>query len=343
MIRHALNLFKAAKLVVALFLIVLIETAPAAAQSAGEVPGGASGSVGNAEIWRQIRQGASGRVTIPDPNAAIMIRTGSEQWRKVRSEWLPKYGAIPIAVVVGLLAVFYLVRGRIRIEGGRSGRDIPRFRLSQRTMHWLIACLFILLAVSGLFLLFGRSVLIPLIGKQAFSVIASASLQGHNLFGPIFVVVFVPMVLMFLKGNGFNLVDLKWLLKGGGLFGGHASSEKNNFGEKAWYWMLVLGGAVLCVSGLLLLFPLLAEKIEYLSIAQVAHGAAAVLLISVAIGHIYIGSLGMEGAIEGMTKGTVDENWALQHHDLWAEKVITGQAGDDAEAPSEDAIPAPAE
>ncbi|PLX38153.1 MAG: formate dehydrogenase subunit gamma [Hyphomicrobiales bacterium] len=321
-----------------------INPVPPSALTGGAVPGRSSGTTNDSEFWRQIRKGTPGRVSIPDPHAAIMVRESGEQWRVIRSQWLPYYGAIPIVGMTLLILLFYVIRGRIRIEGGRSGRTVPRFQLWHRTMHWFVACLFILLGLSGLILLFGRVGLIPLIGKEAFAVFASASLQGHNLFGPIFVVVFFPMVLMFLKGNGFNLVDLKWILKGGGLFGGHASSEKNNFGEKGWYWLLTLGGTVLCLSGLLLDFPWLAEKTGYLNIAHVAHAVAAIAVITVAIGHIYIGSLGMEGALEGMTKGEVDENWAIQHHDLWAQKVMGEQAAKKrARDEDADGVPVPAE
>ena len=308
----------------------------------GAVPGNAIGSTSDSDIWRQIRQGNPGRVTIPDPHAAIMIRDSGEKWREIRAYWLPYYGAIPILGVLTALLLFYAIRGRIRIEGGRSGQTLPRFKLWHRTMHWFVACIFILLALSGLVILFGRVGLIPLIGKDVFSVFASAALQGHNLFGPIFVVVFFPMILMFLKGNGFNWVDVKWVLKGGGLLGGHASSEKNNFGEKGWYWLLVLGGTVLCVSGVMLDFPWLVEITGVLTIAHVAHALAAIALISVALGHIYIGSLGMEGALEGMTKGEVDVNWARQHHDLWAEQLL-GEEHTDETGKDGKGVPVPAE
>lgn len=308
----------------------------------GEVPGHAIGSTNDSDTWRAIRHGTAGRVTIPDPHAAIMIRDSGEKWRQIRAYWLPYYGAIPILGVLTALLLFYVIRGRIRIEGGRSGQTLPRFKLWHRTMHWFVACIFILLALSGLIILFGRVGLIPLIGKDVFAVFASAALQGHNLFGPIFVVVFFPMILMFLKGNGFNRIDLQWVLKAGGLFGGHASSEKNNFGEKGWYWLLVLGGTVLCVSGVMLDFPWLVEITGVLTIAHVAHAVAAIALIAVALGHIYIGSLGMEGALEGMTKGEVDVNWARQHHDLWAEDLL-GEEHTEKDNDDGKGVPVPAE
>ncbi len=313
----------------------------------GAVPGAAIGSTNDSTTWRAIRHGEAGRVTIPDKRAAVMIRDSGEKWRIFRANYLPYYGAIPIVGMLALLAIFFAIRGRIKIEGGRSGRTIPRFKLWQRTMHWFVACVFILLALSGLIILFGRVGLIPLIGKDAFAPLASAALQGHNLFGPIFVVVFFPMILLFVKGNGFNRVDLQWILKGGGLFGGHAHSEKNNFGEKGWYWLLALGGTVVCLSGLLLDFPWLVEVTGVLTIAHVAHALAALALITVALGHIYIGSLGMEGAIEGMTKGEVDVNWAIQHHDLWAEEVLGEEAAREDEKARGDekdgGVPMPAE
>ena len=306
------------------------------AEEGGRVPGGVLGDRGDAEIWRQIRHGAPGTTSLPDRFAGTLIRATGDQWREIRAQWLVPYGGIPILAMVTLVILFYLVRGRIRIENGRSGRRVKRFSLARRTAHWFAASLFILLAISGLLLMFGRPVLIPLIGKPAFAALASAALQGHNLFGPLFVLALAFLIPLFFSGNLFDRTDIGWILKGGGLIGrGHASSRRNNFGEKVWYWLIAVFGTTIAISGILLDFPWLATRIEYLNLAQIAHATAAIVLISVAVGHIYIGSLGMEGALEGMTMGTVDENWAIQHHDLWVKEMVEGdraEAGADAGA-----------
>ncbi|MEW5963751.1 MAG: formate dehydrogenase subunit gamma [Pseudomonadota bacterium] len=272
------------------------------------------------DLWRGVREGQGGNVVFPSREAGILIQSEGEDWRVRRNEIVARYGGQILLGILGLLAVYFLVRGRIRISGGRSGRVIPRFTLGQRIAHWMVAALFVLLGVSGLILLFGKSVLMPVIGKEAFALVASASLQGHNLFGPIFIPAILALFVLFLRGNGYGLVDLKWLVKGGGLFGGHASSHKYNFGEKTWFWLSVALGIVLSASGVVLLFPDALADRALAQLANLAHAISAVLFIGVGLGHAYLGTIGMEGALEGMARGTVDENWAKDHHDLWYEE-----------------------
>ncbi len=299
-----------------------------------EMRGGVLGYRSDGAIWHDIRLGAAGKVTISAPDAATLIQSQGQDWRMTHNDLVKPWGGRLLVAVVVILAVFFLIRGRIRIEGGRSGRVMPRFSLTERVVHWFTAVVFVLLAVSGLILFLGKDVLLPVVGPSAFAVLASASLQGHNLFGPLFILAVVALFVTFLPGNGFRWIDLKWLLKGGGMFGGHASSHRYNFGEKSWFWLAALGGLVLSASGTLLLFPdhlpaLIAGAAPgtpsgrtLMQLANLLHGGAALAFIAVAIGHVYIGSLGMEGALEGMTRGTVDENWAKEHHDLWYEAHV---------------------
>ena len=146
-------------------------------------------------------------------------------------------------------------------------------------------------------------------------------LQGHNLFGPVFILALLIVIFRFMKGNFFQWADFKWILKGGGLLGGHASSNHYNFGEKTWYWIVVLVGLVMSVTGLLLEFPWITEVIAWHQLSTILHAVGAVVMISIALGHIYVGSIGMEGSLDSMLKGEVDENWAKEHHDLWYEEV----------------------
>lgn len=279
------------------------------------------GGIFDTEMWKKIRDGKSGLVTIHDPLAAQLIQSEGETWRNLRNGPLSTYGAWTLLGIVGIITLYFLVRGRIRIHGGRSGRVIPRFSLTERVVHWFTAGLWLILAVTGLIILFGRYVLPPLIGPEAFAAIASASLQGHNLLGPVFMFATVLLFFVFLRGNFFQLVDIKWLLKGGGFLGGHASSYRYNLGEKTWFWWATIAGIALGVSGVVMLFPDLVKGDRMaLQIANIVHGVVAIGFIAFGIGHIYIATIGMEGALEGMTRGTVDENWAKEHHDLWYEQ-----------------------
>lgn len=275
----------------------------------GAVPGNWSGTTSDSDFWRQVRSGAAGG----------LVQSQGDEWSRWR-EPIRNYGGWILAVVVGILLIYFAIRGRMRIEGGRTGMVIPRFSLTQRVVHWTIAILFLILGLSGLAIMFGRYVLIPLLGKDAVSALASLSLQAHNLFGPLFIPAIIALLITFLPGNFFKFIDIPWILKGGGFFGGHASSEKYNFGEKAWFWWAVILGLALSTSGLALVWPDLGFARGTMQLANVVHAVAAILFIAVGIGHIYVGTVGIEGALEGMTRGTVDVNWAKEHHDLWYEE-----------------------
>lgn len=277
----------------------------------------ALGDESQSDIWKKIRRGARGEAVVSGMESGVLIESAGETWRLRRNEILIIYGGWALVAVAGILVLYFLIRGRMRIEEGRSGRVIPRFSLVQRVVHWFVAALFVILGLSGLILTFGKHVLVPVIGQKAFAVVASAALQGHNLFGPLFIPALLALFVTFLRGNGYRWADLKWVAKGGGFFGGHASSDKYNFGEKTWFWWSFLFGLVLCVSGVMLLFPWAVGSREILQFANLAHAGAAILFIAFGLGHIYLGAIGMEGALEGMTRGVVDENWAKQHHDLW--------------------------
>jgi formate dehydrogenase subunit gamma len=274
------------------------------------------------ELWQAVRQRnapASGKTQVKGIDAGVLINANGERWRKFRmSQFIPIAGYV-LSGVIAILAVFYLLRGRVPIEGGMSDRKLLRYTHYERTIHWLLAGLFIFLALTGLIITFGRSVLIPLIGNEAFSVLASLSKKGHNLLGPVFLLALVLIFLRFVRRNIYQKGDLNWLLRGGGIVGKkHVPSNFFNMGEKTMFWMLVFVGATLGVSGLLLLLPVFGVGREWMELAHVGHAVGAVLMTSVILGHIYIGSVGMEGAIEGMKTGYCDLNWAREHHDLWA-------------------------
>lgn len=275
-----------------------------------------------ADLWRDVRQrdaAFSGRTQIKGVDTGVLINANGDRWRLFRSDQLIPIGGYVLGGVLALLALFYLIRGRVPIEGGPSTRKLPRYSDYERTIHWFIAGIFIFLALSGLILLFGRPLLIPLIGKEAFSVLASASKEGHNLMGPLFLLALVLIFFRFVRRNIYQKGDLTWLLRGGGVVGKkHVPSNFFNMGEKSMFWLLVFVGSLIVASGLILLSPAFGQGREIMELAHVGHAIGAIFMIAVILGHIYIGTVGMEGAIEGMQTGYCDLNWAKEHHDLWA-------------------------
>jgi len=287
------------------------------------------------DFWRDFRGGDPNdlnQIIRQRPEGAVMTTTG-EHWRLIRENYIRKYaGWFPLGVIT-ILALFHLIKGKMRITAGFSGKTLPRFNINQRVAHWFMASVFIILGITGLIILLGRPLIAPFLGKEVNSVLTSAAMQGHNLFGPLFILALVWMFFKFVRGNFFQWVDIQWMIKLGGFFGGHVSSSQFNFGEKSWFWMVTLVGILISVTGILLLFPWLVEDVRWLQLSTILHAAGAILLISVLFGHIYVGTIGMEGSLDSMVKGEVDENWAKEHHDLWYEEV-TGKPAHEPDEPA---------
>lgn len=330
--RHRLPVAVRARLTrVLLVLLTLVLIAPLVPYAAAYFGPGNVPNPGT-DLWNEVRQRSGPADAITQARgveAAVLINPVGDRWQEFRSELLVPAGAWLLLGTLALLAVFRILRGRITLEGGRSGRLVPRFSVNQRVVHWFAAILFVLLAVTGLILLYGRYVLIPLLGPEGFAATASAAKEGHNLFGPIFPFAVLALLVLFLRGNGFKWIDVKWFLKAGGLLGGHpASSGYYNGGQKSWFWMVVLFGIGVSASGLILDFGVLGQGRAVMAWAHVVHGVVAILFIAASLGHVYIGTIGMEGAFESMSHGYVDANWAREHHDLWlAEMEAAGLVG----------------
>jgi formate dehydrogenase subunit gamma len=209
----------------------------------------------------------------------------------------------------------------VRLESGRSGRVLVRFSAFERLVHWMTAACFILLAISGLNITFGRPLLLPLIGPDAFTAWSQWAKYAHNYLSFPFTLGVFTIFLMWIAWNIPNRGDVEWLKRGGGIVGhDHPPADRFNAGQKMIYWIVVLGGTAVAVSGYILMFPFYGTNIADMQVAQIVHGVAALLFVAVMLGHIYIGTIGMEGAFEGMWDGTVDVNWAKEHHRVWLEK-----------------------
>ncbi len=276
------------------------------------------------DLWREVRQrdaAMTGSTQALGVDGGVLINPTGEKWRQFRMQQLLPYGGYALGAVVLILLLFYTLRGRVPIKAGMSDKKLFRYSVYERMIHWFMALIFLFLAFSGLILLFGRSLLLPLMGPALFSLLASASKEGHNLFGPLFALALVLIFFRFVRRNIYQKGDLTWLLRGGGVIGKkHVPSNFFNMGEKSLFWLLVFVGGAIAASGFFLLFPVFGQGRVVMELSHVVHGIGALLMLSVIIGHIYIGTIGMEGAIEGMKSGYCDLNWAREHHDWWAEK-----------------------
>jgi len=307
----------------ALALAVLLAlSGPVAAQQPSQVNPTAS-AVKEQQLLQELDR-IQGRVSIPDQRSRVLEQPAGRDWRHFHGVTLRWIGGIAILGVLALLVVFYLWRGMVKLESGRSGRTIVRFNAAERFVHWMTATCFIILAVSGLNITFGRPLLLPLIGPEAFTTWSEAAKYAHNYLSFPFTIGVVLIFLMWIAGNIPNKVDVEWIRRGGGIVGhDHPPADRFNAGQKAVYWIVVLGGAAVAISGYLLMFPFYGTTIVTMQNAQMVHATVAVLFIAVMLGHIYIGTIGMEGAFEAMGEGTVDLNWAKEHHSLWLQKEMS--------------------
>ena len=310
----------------------------------GTVPGESKGFDSDSDLWRALKSGTPGTIVGQDSNSAVAIQVNGQDWRLARNGPVTLYMAWGLLGTLGLLCLFFALRGRIRIgHGGPSGETISRFTLFERLGHWLLASSFIILAITGINLVFGRPVLIPLIGKEAFATITNYGKFIHNYVAFSFMVSLVWVTITWIAHNIPHPRDLVWFAKGGGILGGaHPAAKKFNAGQKIIFWLVVLGGFSLSLSGWALLFPFTTHHfsdtfaivnsvlgtelpttltlLQEQQLAQIWHGLMSIFMICVIIAHIYIGSVGMEGALDAMTTGDVDLNWAREHHSLWVEE-----------------------
>ena len=332
--------------IAAMVMLVVAQPGGAAlAQTANpDVQTEAQGDTADSQIWQAIRKGTTGNVSIPDKNAATLIQSEGDNWRAIRNGPLTLYSAAALFGVVFLLALFFVLRGRIRIGHGKAGYTIPRFTGIERFAHWLMAGSFIVLALSGLNMLFGRHVLMPVIGKEAFAFITLWGKYLHNYLAFAFMAGVALAFVLWVAHNLPSRHDLVWILKGGGILfkDSHPPAKKFNFGQKIIFWSVTLLTISVSLSGIALMFPFetafMAKTFAFLNnfgfdlptalapvqeqqLNQVWHAIVGVAFIVIILAHIYIGSVGMEGAFDAMGSGQVDANWAREHHSLWVEEM----------------------
>ena len=322
-----MSLLARIRLVTFVLLTLCIAAVPVCAQKLG--PDGApnpDASVINQRTLLEQAPRIEGRIDIPDVKASVLIQPAGRTWVYFHEVLLHWGGAIVILGTIALLALAYLVVGRVPIAAGRSGRKVVRFKTFERFSHWLTAVSFVILGLTGLNITFGKIVLLPLVGPDAFSAISQIAKYLHNFASFAFVAGLVLIAVIFFRDNLLAWVDIEWVRQGGGFIKSrHAPAGRFNLGEKMVYWLSVAAGIAVSASGFVLLFPFYGTNIADMQVAQAAHAIIAILFIALILAHIYIGTLGMEGAFEAMGTGEVDLNWAKEHHDRWlAEKLGEG-------------------
>ncbi|MGX9356140.1 formate dehydrogenase subunit gamma [Roseobacteraceae bacterium S113] len=329
-----------------------------AASAAQELSGqlGVLGGSSDPELWRALRYGTADiSVSSGGDVAKVLVQDGGMTWYAFRKGPLATYGGYLLLGTLGALVLFYLLRGRIGVDGEMTGRTVLRFKFLERMAHWTLAGSFILLGITGLFVKYGREFIAPLLGKDFNATLLLASKFVHNNVSWAFMAALVVIFFMWVWHNIPNRTDITWFAQAGGIIGSkHPPAKKFNAGQKIIFWSVILLGGSISMSGLSLLFPfelplfaktftilndlglpgligiaelptVLAPQ-EEMQLAQAWHAIVSFVLMAIIIAHIYIGSVGMEGASSAMTTGEVDETWAHQHHSIWLDEVKAKEA-----------------
>jgi formate dehydrogenase subunit gamma len=296
----------------------------------------------NAPFWRAVRESGNvqGTTSFPAAEAGTLIQpfvqypgstltNAGEAWRQVRNRLIIPYGGALLVIVALAIAVFYWRKGALGGHVPDSGRLIERFTYFERAAHWTNAITFCVLAISGLVMAFGKFILLPVIGATLFGWLSYALKTAHNFAGPLFAVSLLVVLVTFVRDNIPHKSDLTWLAKGGGLLGSaEVPSHRFNAGEKLIFWggVFVLG-LIVVASGLVLdkVVPGMSYTRGDMQIAHMVHGVSTVLMMVMFMGHIYLGTIGMKGAYQGMKTGYVDEAWAREHHELWHDDIKAGK------------------
>ena len=276
-----------------------------------------------AQLWRDVRGATTGISQVRGPEAGVLVNSGGQDWRMLRNDRVKTYGGWALFLLLVGIVIYHGLHGPIRLENGRSGQVVDRWSVSVRTIHWYTAILFIIMALTGLSIMFGRTLLLPLMGPEGFGAWAQFCKSAHNYLGPAFALGVIATMIAGIRINLPAKGDMEWLIKGGGFFGSeHVPAGKLNAGEKLFtYWVLFIVGGAVCVTGLILDFPNFGQTRETMQFMSLIHGISTVIWAIFVIAHIYLSTACVEGTFDAMWEGRVDVNWAKQHHDLWYQEV----------------------
>lgn len=277
-----------------------------------------------ANFWRVVREGVPSITTVSTEGHRVLIRNGGENWREFRNGFLMPFSQWTIVLALVTMCAFYMRVGPDKLEKPRSGVKIERYTMRERMLHWYTAVLFVIMAVTGLSLLLGRIFLIPIFGHWADSGYLQISKVLHNYCGPLLLIGIILEFVMWVRYNIPRKMDLQWFKSMGGLLGKgpRPHTGKINGGEKGWFWLIFVFGITVGVTGIILDFPIWGQGRLTMQISHVIHATVAILFVAASFGHIYMGTIGVEGAFEGMWTGFVDTVWAQQHSDLWYEEKM---------------------
>ena len=153
--------------------------------------------------------------------------------------------------------------------------------------------------------------------------------MAADYIGPLFMAALLVMIVIWARDNVWQNIDALWIRKAGGVLSNeHVPSGRFNFGEKTWFWFgVTILGLTASLSGAVMDFPNFGQTRADMHIANLVHSISGIVLMLLAFGHIYMGTIGVHGAFKSMKTGYVDETWAREHHEQWYNDVKAGKSG----------------
>ena len=277
----------------------------------------------NAPMWRKVNSDTPNFTNGPVRESGVLIQKTGQEWRLIRNGIITVSGAWILAIAFFGIMAMYLLKGSIKLHEPMSGVKIKRFSDFERYTHWTMAFSFVALAFTGLMIMYGKFFAMPIIGGTAYGLFLFVCKNIHNFSGPLFTLSIIVFFFLFVRKNMFEKGDMEWAKGFGGMLSGkHIPAGFFNFGEKVWFWFgMVVLGLIVSASGWVLDMIVPVPGIEYwrgtMQLADIVHSVSALLMTAMAMGHIYIGTIGMQGSIDGMKTGYVDATWAKEHHEIW--------------------------
>ena len=283
----------------------------------------------NAPMWRDVRkEGQEHYTSVKGRETGVLVQSAGNTWRQIRNGPVTFYGGWLVVIICLIIAALYFGRGPIKLHDKPTGRMVQRFTSMEQVVHWCTAISFVVLGLSGLIMLFGKHLLLPVIGYTLFAWLTALAKNLHNFVGPFFIASVVVMIFMWLRDNLPRAYDFQWFTRAYGFFvrGEHIPSGRFNAGEKGWFWICVVAlSVVVSYTGVILLFPNFDQTRAVMQEAWIWHATAALIYTAISLGHIYMGTIGVEGSYQCMRTGAVDETWAREHHQLWYDEVKSGR------------------
>lgn len=293
----------------------------------------------NAPTWREVRKegNTENYTSIKGRETNVLVQAAGNTWRQIRNGPVTFYGGWLVVIACLVIAALFFAKGPIKLHGKPTGRKLQRFTSMEQVVHWCTAISFVVLGLSGLIMLFGKHVILPVIGYTLFAWLTALAKNLHNFVGPFFIVAVLAMILMWLRDNLPRAHDFQWFARAWAFFlrGEHIPSGRFNAGEKGWFWVGVVAlSVVVSYTGVILLFPNFDQTRATMQEAWVWHATAALIYITISLGHIYMGTIGVEGSYESMREGAVDETWAKEHHQYWYEEMKSGRTSSGGAVPA---------